>query len=501
MAATTAHRSSYTSRRPEAGTPAVDLLRWPVLGPLLRWRGARWALQVPLFVLAAILVLHGLYGPELAPKNLATLVTWVHYRGLLVLVLLLAGNFFCMACPFLVPRELARRLFRPAWNWPRSLRNKWLAVTLFVGILFGYEWLGLWGDPWLTAWLIVVYFTAALLVDALFRHAPFCKWLCPIGQFNFLGSTMSPLEIQVRDAEVCTACQTKDCIRGRRAPPEEPNGRVALPLVAQRGCELALFQPLKVGNLDCTFCLDCVHACPHDNIGLVSRLPGAELWVEGSRSGLGRIHERRDLAALVLVFTFGALLNAFGMVSPVYAVQAWLSRVLGTTQRAPILALLFVAALVTEPVLLLGLAALWTRRATGTRQGIVPLATRYAFTLVPLGFGVWLAHYGFHFFTGVLTIVPVTQNALADLGWPLLGRPIWRLAGLRASAVFPVELGFLALGVIGSCVVAVQLARQDSPRAPWRAYLPWLLLHLLLAASAVWLLVQPMEMRGTFLGG
>ena len=31
-----------------------------------------------------------------------------------------------------------------------------------------------------------------------------------------------------------------------------------------RGCELALVQPRKVGNMDCTFCMDCVRACPHD---------------------------------------------------------------------------------------------------------------------------------------------------------------------------------------------------------------------------------------------
>src|SRR6266487_2132080 len=90
-----------------------DLLRLPLVGRFVRWRHARLTLQMPLFALAVVLVLHGLFGPELAPKNLATLLTWVHYRGLLVLVLLVAGNFFCLACPFLLPRELARRLFRP----------------------------------------------------------------------------------------------------------------------------------------------------------------------------------------------------------------------------------------------------------------------------------------------------------------------------------------------------------------------------------------------------
>ena len=47
---------------------------------------------------------------------------------------------------------------------------------------------------------------------------------------------------------------------------------------------------------------------------------------------------------------------------------------------------------------------------------------RYTYGLAPLGFGMWLAHYGFHFLTGLYTIIPVTQSALASLGWPVLGR-------------------------------------------------------------------------------
>jgi ferredoxin len=389
-------------------------------------------------------------------------------------------------------------------NWPRFLRNKWLAIGLFVVILFAYELFALWGEPRLTACIIIGYFAGAVLVDSLFKHASFCKWVCPIGQFNFVASLMSPTEVRVRDPEVCANCRTKDCIRGTPEaahPVPEAPGRVSLPTVSRRGCELALFQPLKVGNMDCTFCLDCVHACPHDNIGLVSRLPGAELWTDTPRSGVGRFGDRRDLAALVIVFTFGGLLNAFGMVRPVYALQAWLSRVLGTTERAPILGLLFLVGLVIVPAVMLGLAAWLARRLRGMRQSLLDIATRYSYTLVPLGFGMWLAHYAFHFFTGLLTAIPVFQNAFVDLGWPVLGAPDWSLGGLRTGAVYPLELGFLGLGLVGSVIVTLRLARQDQVRQPWRASLPWIALQGVLWAVAVWLLSQPMEMRGTFLGG
>ncbi len=262
-----------------------------------------------------------------------------------------------------------------------------------------------------------------LVVDGFFKHASFCKFVCPIGQFNFVASTLSPFEVKVRDQDVCTSCHTKDCIRGRRCEP-------ASDLVVIRGCELALFQPRKVGNMDCTFCLDCVHACPHDNVGILSRLPGTELLTDPIRSGIGYFSHRKDLAALAIVFTFGALLNAFGMVSPVYAVEGWLGRMLHVSHEAPVLGIIFAFFLIVEPVLLLGLAAWLTRAWAGSQRALLPLMVRYTYGLVPLGFGMWLAHYGFHFLTGLYTIIPVTQSALASLGWPILGEPRWTLTGL-----------------------------------------------------------------------
>lgn len=436
-------------------------------------------MQVPLFVLGVAMIIHGLLGPQLAPRNLATLLTWVHYRGALVLVLLAGGNLFCMACPFMLPRELARRFFKPVLRWPRRLRNKWLSIGLFVLILFAYERFDLWTSPWWTAWLILGYFGAALVVDSLFQKASFCKWVCPIGQFNFVASTVSPLEVKVRDTDVCASCTTLDCIRGNSE---------------QRGCELALFQPKKEGNLDCTFCLDCVHACPHDNVGVLTRLPASELWSDARRSGVGFLSRRKDLAALVLVFTFGALLNAFGMVSPVYAVQTWLARMLGTSSETSVLGTLFFALLVVEPALLVGLAAWLSRRGASAPGPLLPFAVRFTYALVPLGFGVWLAHYGFHLFTGLLTVVPVAQEALGFA-------PRWDLVGLPVRLVMPLELGFLGLGLLGSLLVAWKIAEREAPARTQAAFLPWAGLCLLLGGAALWLLSQPMEMRGSVLGG
>ena len=325
----------------------MDVLQWPLVGRLLRWRHARTSLQLVLLAAAAAVVLHGLFGPDIAPGNLATVLTWVHYRGLLVIALLAAGNFFCAGCPFVLVRDWGRRLHAPARLWPKRLRGKWIAIVLFVAVLFAYELFDLWALPRGTAYLVLAYFAAALAIDTVFKGATFCKHLCPIGQFNFVASTLSPLELQIREPATCEACRTSDCIAGRRAP--EPPFQVV-----QRGCELGLYLPAKVGNIDCTFCLDCVQACPHDNIGIVMRTPGIELADTRRRSGIGRLVNRPDIAVLSVLFVFGAMVNAFAMVAPVHHVEQWLAGTLGTTSESLVLGCLFVLGLGVAPLALLG---------------------------------------------------------------------------------------------------------------------------------------------------
>jgi polyferredoxin len=529
----------------DARSPHLDLLTWPVIGPFLRWRHARTAMQVPIFLLAALMIFDGLVGPQLAPKNLATVGAWLHYRGLVVLALLVAGNLFCMACPFMLPRQagwwLRKRLGGEGRPLPRMLRSKWLAIGLIVAFFFCYEYFSLWATPWWTAWIAVAYFGVAFAVDTVFRGAAFCKYVCPLGQFNFFGSLISPLEIKVRQPAMCDACRTKDCIQTAHIPvPATISSRqMSVPLTTaqpqqmkieprrhgeqraiaensvssvppwlssdQRGCELWLFQPRKAGNMDCTFCLDCIHACPYDNIGLIGRTPTSELWTEPYRSGIGRFSRRADLAALVVVLTFGAFLNAFNMIKPVHALQALLARTLNTTSSAPGLALVFVLGLVVLPAALLGVAALASRAwgQTGERQ-LTDNVMRYVYSLTPLGFGMWLAHYSFHFLTGGLTIVPVIQSFLADVGL-YSGKVQWGLGALAPTGwLFPIEAVLLYLGAFGSIVAAFQIARDRVPadepaarRAILGAALPWMLLVLLLLGFGLWIMLQPMEMRGT----
>ncbi len=469
---------------PEPAQP-VDALRIPLLGTFLKYRHARMLLQIPLLLLALVLLIDGFRGPQVAPMNLAGVLPWIHWRGLLVVGLLSAGNVFCLACPFLLPRTLARRWLPARRSWPRRLRSKWLAVVLVAVFLWAYEAFALWDSPWLTAWIIAGYFVAAFLIDGLFKGASFCKYVCPIGQFNFLLSLASPWEIKVRDAAVCASCQTRDCIRGRAGIP---------------GCELNLYQQRKSSNLDCTFCLDCIHACPHDNIGIIAVAPGQELYHDRQRSGLGRLSQRPDLAALAVLLSFGAFANAAGMVGPVVEWQGRLSSWLGL--KSPLFAVtaFYLLALVLLPLVLLGgcaLLARWWGRLTETP---LRLALRFSYALVPLGFSMWLAHYGFHFLTSWDAALPTAQRFLGDAGLSV-GEPAWLMSCCRPIGdwLIKLEILFLDLGLLLSLYTAYRIARTRTARASHLlgALAPWVLLLLLLFAVGIWIIFQPMQMRGT----
>jgi cytochrome c oxidase assembly factor CtaG len=472
-----------------AARPGFDLLRVPLLGRFLRWRHARLCLQLPLLLLAAVIIYDGFRGPQVGAMNLAGVLPWIHWRGLLVLGLLAAGNVFCTACPILLPRTLARRFLPAGWSWPRHLRSKWLAVFLIVAFLWAYEALALWDRPAWTACLALGYFAAALVIDSLFRGAAFCKYVCPIGQFNFVQSLVSPLEVKARDPAVCASCRTRDCIRGRDGIP---------------GCELHLFLPRKAGNMDCTTCLDCVHACPQDNVGLIAGPPGAGLWTDRQRSGVGRFGRRPDLAALVVVLVFGAFANAAGMVGPVVEGQERLAGLVGI--RSPFLATTAfdLLAVLVLPLLAVGGAAALSRRWGRLEGTTLDVATRYAYALVPLGFGMWLAHYGFHFLTSYDSVVPTAQRFLCDLGSATLGEPHWMAACCRPVAEWlpRLEVFFLDLGLLLSLYTGYRITLAGSPRLSQAlgTLAPWALLLALLFALGIWIVLQPMQMRGTLQG-
>jgi len=104
---------SHTPSKPAK----LDLLSLPMVGRLLSWPHFRRSAQFLMFLLAIVTVMDGLLGPQMAAMNLAGVLPWTHWRGLMVLAVLAVGNIFCFACPFNFARQLGRRLLPARWSW------------------------------------------------------------------------------------------------------------------------------------------------------------------------------------------------------------------------------------------------------------------------------------------------------------------------------------------------------------------------------------------------
>ena len=75
-----------------------------------------------------------------------------------------------------------------------------------------------------------------------------------------------------------------------------------------------------------------------------------------------------------------------------------------------------------------------------------------------------------------------------------------RLTGLRPGSVYPLEVGAILLGTLGSLASAFQISDRDYPGRATIAVIPWALLIAVLTTTALWIMSQPMEMTVGCLG-
>jgi cytochrome c oxidase assembly factor CtaG len=470
----------------------------------------RW-LQRGMWVGAVAIVLDGFFGPQTpSGSNLAGVLPWTWWRPFVVLALILAGNLFCGVCPFISTRDLAGRLFgnrlvwprafhgpralhgpqalhgpraldRPrALDWKRVLGGRSVAAVLFVLYLWSYEVFGVWDSPFWTAWVIVGYFGAAFVIEGVFARGTFCRHVCPIGQFQFIGSAISPRTIGPADPAVCADCTTHDCVRGN---------------AERAGCPTGLFIPTKSGGLDCTLCLDCAQACPHENVGWRPVARGQSIGVGRSlRSAPGL-----DLTAMSALFVFGAFVNAAAMVAPIESLRASLADRLPDVWAEAVFALVLALALTALPAMLVLGAAFASRRVAQSRLDWRAVAGRFVPSLIPLGVAMWLAHFGLHWLADPGGLILAAGRAFDDAVPGGVSSSGVAVPGASMSApLYSPELWILAVGLVVSVAVGWRLARRTEPgrRVALRLVGPWALLAIALHLFGVWILVQPMAMRG-----
>src|SRR5262249_49863202 len=153
--------------------------------------------------------------------------------------------------------------------------------------------------------------------------------------------------------------------------------------------------------------LDCVRACPHDNIGLMGGAPGVGIVRELQQPSAGRLYRRPDVTALVWVFVFAAFANAALMVAPI---SRWRDRItadLNLSSTLPVTSSLLLFGLIVAPLILIGGSVLAGRAIAAVNIPAREMVGRFSLALVPLALAMWAAHYLFHLFSGWHSVLPV----------------------------------------------------------------------------------------------
>ncbi len=514
--------------KPIAEQPiGFDLFSLPGFRSLVRWKYARFAFQFPLLILTVFVLIDGFTGNQLAPRNVATTSIWLHYRGFVAIALAIFGNAFCAACPLMLTRGLTRKLkilLSKKLEFPLKLKNKFFVTAFLLFYFFAYEYFNLWSSPWLTAWLVIGYFSAALVIDTFFPTGTFCRYVCPLGNFNFVMATASPTQITAIDHNVCRTCEHKPCLQGRysqglgaRSQELAPNPQPPAPLPLQTngknqvaliplnnithpngtgffpGCETELFVPTIQSNMDCTFCFNCVRACPYDNVALTVRAPGWE-WSQNPWLKRGKI----AVMVMAIMMTFYGLMNATAMISPYYVFAQNIADALNTRNEFLVLSLFFL-------VVALGGVVITTLVSTladvlgGKPFRPLESLLRWGYVIVALGVGFWVSHYLFHLLTGALTFIPVFQHFFAYRGFEV--DPNWRLAQVVPTRwFFPISASVTTLYSFLAMIVVVRISLRDFGKRGVLAMWPMMLFVIVFAVLAILVFNQPMEMRGTIFG-
>src|SRR5215213_5418555 len=255
----------------------IELTRNPVIKRALKSRYPQLAVLVVMLIGYIFAILAGLVGTPVGSHNFSIVFVWIAWWAILILVAVpFFGRGWCAVCPIPLPGEWLQRGAvlappdkKPKWlnlRVPKMFRNIWmqnisfLLLALFSSVLLT--------TPNVTGIVLAGMLFAAIGLSMVFERRSFCRYLCPVGGFIGIYSQMAPLELRIKDKQVCVTCEGKPCYNGS---------------AAGYGCPWEVFPGGLTKNTYCGLCMECIRTCPHDNIAVNLRPFSADLAKPSAR--------------------------------------------------------------------------------------------------------------------------------------------------------------------------------------------------------------------------
>lgn len=338
----TANSSPADGKTAAPRTINYDILRLRPLKAFAKSRYVPLVFQIFMLMVFVYAIYAAFLGEDNRGNNFGILIFWsVFWPTFIMISLVTVGKMWCSICPLGALSAAAQRfgLNRP---FPVKLRGGVIALIIWIGVVWLVrEILEVSSHGIATGWFFLGFIGLALIVGFMFRDRSFCQHVCPIGIISGLWSMLSFVELRPTQAK-CEKCRTYECVRGSGI---------------KRGCPMGLHPGRLTSNRDCTYCLNCVKACPYDSPQIRLRLPGAELW-----NGARRLVIDAGFALWVPV-VLALKENMEHYYTPSYLVSAttWVQELLGTNNRFGVW---FFLVAVLNGILLLGAYLLATKFAS-----------------------------------------------------------------------------------------------------------------------------------------
>ena len=408
---------------PEREAWRLDLFQ---LSPALKWiaqrRWFQFAVVLPNLLIFLLFLTAGVFGSPVGNRNIIIIFVWILWWFLLISVMVpFASRIWCMVCPFpffgewiqrraligvrfVDPKKRKKsthgsavgrnRYFGLNGRWPKALSNIWIQNLFFLALCtFSALFLT---RPIVSVVVLGSLFVGATAFHVIYRQRAFCSYVCPVSGFLSLYSMTSMVEVRSRDAEVCAKCTDKGCLAGGE------NGW---------GCPWFMYPSKMARNNYCGLCMECVKACPHDNMTVNARPFCSDRKLKGYDE-VWKAFIMLSLAATYSVIYLGpwAVLKDWANAPQsgkwagffTYAVVLWTS------------ALVLIPAIYSGAVRLGQLLA--GRRDIPFKDALLALA----YPVVPLGLLVWVA-FSFPLILVNGSYILMTLSDPFGWGWNLFG--------------------------------------------------------------------------------
>ncbi len=415
----------------------VELTRNHLIKNLLKSRYPQ--LIVFIIMLAGYLfaILAGLIGTPVGSHNFSIVFVWIAWWAILILIAVpFFGRGWCAVCPIPLPGEWLQRGAvlnppnkKPKWlnlRWPKFLRNIWLQNLSFLLLaLFSSVLLT---TPSVTGIVLAMMLFSAIGLSMVFERRSFCRYLC-VGGFIGLYSQTAPIELRIKNKQICVTCDGKPCYNG------SSNGY---------GCPWDVFPGGLTKNTYCGLCMECIRTCPHDNIAINLRPFSTDLAKPTAR--LDEAFKSFIMLGSAMIYA-GVLLGPWGMLKDAaynVGISNWF------VYAAVFLGIIF--------IILPSLFALCVSRfeyLNSFKKRFTILST----ALIPLGLMFWVAFSLSFVFTNATYILASLSDPLG-LGWNLFGTADAAWQPMLTSILAPVQTLALVGGLIWSARTAQKAANE-----------------------------------------